>query len=126
MPTERRRRGPLGCVLLVLVTCVALVAGLAVLFGRGVGPLPDPEGCQARVAGAVVDLSTEQAENASTISAVAVRRGLPGRAAAGGCRRGPRRSRSPPPSRRASCATSTTGTGTPSACSSSGRRRAGA
>src|SRR3954469_3213048 len=81
MPTERRRRGPLGCVLLVLVTCVALVAGLAVLFGRGVGPLPDPEGCQARVAGAVVDLSTEQAENASTISAVAVRRGLPARAA---------------------------------------------
>src|SRR4051812_44489433 len=81
MPTERRRRGPLGCVLLVLVTCVALVAGLALLFGRGVGPLPDPEGCQARVAGAVVDLSTEQAENASTISAVAVRRGLPARAA---------------------------------------------
>src|SRR3954451_13680525 len=80
MPTERRRRGPLGCVLLVLLTCVALVAGLAVLFGRGLGPLPDPEGCQARVAGAVVDLSTEQAENASTIAAVAVRRGLPARA----------------------------------------------
>jgi hypothetical protein len=60
---------------------VALVAGLVVMLTRGVGPLPNPEGCQARVAGRVVDLSTEQAENASTISAVAVRRGLPARAA---------------------------------------------
>jgi hypothetical protein len=66
---------------LLLLTCVALVAGLVVLFDRGVGPLPDPEGCRARVGGTEVDLSTEQAENASTISAVAVRRGLPARAA---------------------------------------------
>ncbi|MDX6302889.1 MAG: hypothetical protein QOF53_4103 [Nocardioidaceae bacterium] len=81
MPTDRRRRAPLGCAALLLLTCVALVAGLVVLFNRGVGPLPDPEGCQARVGGAVVDLSTEQAENATTISSVAVRRGLPARAA---------------------------------------------
>ena len=67
--------------MLVLLSCVALVAALVVLFDRGVGPLPDPEGCRARVAGTEVDLSTEQAENASTISAVAVRRGLPARAA---------------------------------------------
>ncbi len=46
----------------------------------GIGPLPDPEGCTARVGGTVVDLSTEQAENATTIAAVAVRRGLPARA----------------------------------------------
>ncbi len=59
----------------------ALVAGgLFVLFDQGVGPLPDPEGCRARVGGVVVDLDTEQAENATTIAAVAVRRGLPARA----------------------------------------------
>ena len=45
------------------------------------GPLPGPEGCTAEVGGTVVDLSTEQAENAATIAAVAVRRGLPARAA---------------------------------------------
>jgi hypothetical protein len=65
----------------VVLVGVALVAGLGVLLNRGVGPLPDPEGCRARVDGAVVDLTLEQAENASTISAVAVRRGLPARAA---------------------------------------------
>jgi hypothetical protein len=65
----------------VLLACLAVVAGVAVLFDRGVGPLPDPEGCQARVGGVVVDLDTEQAENASLIAAVAVRRGLPARAA---------------------------------------------
>jgi hypothetical protein len=66
---------------LVALVGVALVAGLVVMLTRGVGPLPDPQGCQARVSGRVVDLSTEQAENASTISAVAARRGLPARAA---------------------------------------------
>jgi hypothetical protein len=64
-----------------LLACLAVVAGVFVLFDRGVGPLPDPEGCTARVGGVVVDLTTEQAENATTIAAVAVRRGLPARAA---------------------------------------------
>jgi len=67
--------------LLVLLAGIALVVGLFVVFDRGAGPIPNPEGCQARVNGAVVDLTTEQAENASTISAVAVRRGMPARAA---------------------------------------------
>src|SRR6476661_2841530 len=80
MPT-RRRNGSLGRTALVLLACLAVVAGVFVLFDRGVGPLPNPEGCQARVGGVVVDLSTEQAENATTIVAVAVRRGLPARAA---------------------------------------------
>ena len=86
MPTSRSRQprrsrnrwvGPL----LALVLSAAVVVALLVLFDRGVGPLPDPEGCQASVDGTVVDLSTEQAENATTIVAVAVRRGLPARAA---------------------------------------------
>ena len=81
MPTRRSSRGRLGRTALVLLACLAVVAGVFVLFNRGVGPLPNPEGCQARVGGVVVDLSTEQAENATTIVAVAVRRGLPARAA---------------------------------------------
>jgi hypothetical protein len=80
MPT-RRRSGRLARAAVVLVACLAVVAGVFVLFHRGVGPLPDPESCQARVGGVVVDLSTEQAENATTIVAVAVRRNLPARAA---------------------------------------------
>jgi hypothetical protein len=83
MPTRRpgRRRGNLARAAVVLLACLAVVVGVLVLFNRGLGPLPDPEGCQARVGGVVVDLSTEQAENATTIVAVAVRRGLPARAA---------------------------------------------
>jgi hypothetical protein len=83
MPTEGRprRRGRSGAIALGALLAVVLVAaGLVVLLNRGVGLLPDPEGCRAEVDGVVVDLSTEQAENASTISAVAVRRGLPARA----------------------------------------------
>ncbi len=54
------------------------VAGVMVL--RGVGPFPDPEGCRVEVGDVVTYLDTEQAENASTIAAVGVRRGLPARA----------------------------------------------
>ena len=80
MPTERRRGGS-GRTLVVLLACLAVVAGVFLLFDRGLVPLPDPDGCQARVGDVVVDLSTEQAQNASTIAAVAVRRGMPARAA---------------------------------------------
>ena len=84
MPTRSRsgrRQGRLGRTAAVLLACLGVVAGVFVLFNRGVGPLPDPESCQARVGGVVVDLSTEQAENATTIVAAAVRRNLPARAA---------------------------------------------
>ena len=57
------------------------MGGLIVLFDRGIGPLPDPEGCHAAVGQVSVDISTEQAENAALISAIAVRRGMPARAA---------------------------------------------
>ena len=66
----------------------------------------------------VVDLSTEQAENAATIVAVAVRRGLPARAASIALATAFQESKLQQPA--------TTATATRSGCSSSGRRRAGA
>ena len=65
---------------LVLVVVLAVVIGVGVAFWRGSGPLPDPEGCTATSAGRTVQLDTEQAENATLIAAVGVRRGLPARA----------------------------------------------
>lgn len=71
------RSGRLG---LTLLLALALVAVVGVLMLRGVGPLPDPEGCEARVGGVRVWLDTDQAENAATIAAIGMRRGLPARA----------------------------------------------
>jgi len=65
---------------LLFLVVLAVVAAVGVAMWRGSGPLPDPEGCSATLAGYRVDLSTEQAENASLIAAVGVRRGLPARA----------------------------------------------
>ncbi len=48
---------------------------------QGVGPVPDPEECRAEVGPTVSVISTEQAENASLIAAISVRRGMPPRAA---------------------------------------------
>ena len=59
---------------------MAVFGGVAYLFWSGAGPLPDPEGCSVTVGEVKVDLDTEQAENATTIAAIAVRRGLPARA----------------------------------------------
>jgi hypothetical protein len=68
-----------GAALAVLVGLGLVVAGVVAVL-RGAGPLPDPEGCVAQAAGREVELTLEQAENAATIAAVAVRRGLPPRA----------------------------------------------
>jgi len=82
MPTRSRPRRRLLRFGVVLLACAAVVVAVVLLSYRtGVGPLPDPEGCRATVGNVEVDLSTEQAENATTIAAVAVRRGLPARAA---------------------------------------------
>lgn len=63
------------------VLAVALVGwGAYAAVREGVGLLPDPEHCVATAAGRSVELTTEQAENASIIAAVAERRGLPARA----------------------------------------------
>ena len=69
----------------------AVVAGLAVLLvivGVGVlmdrdggSPFFESHGCTAEVDGRVVDLTLEQAENAALITAIAIQRGLPARAA---------------------------------------------
>ena len=64
----------------VFLLVLVVVGGVGVAMLRGVGPLPDPEGCKTRVAGTRVDLSPEQARNASVIAAVGVRRQLPARA----------------------------------------------
>jgi hypothetical protein len=65
---------------LFLLAIVVIVVGVGVALYRGAGPLPDPEGCSATVQGHQVDLATDQAENATLIAAVGVRRGLPARA----------------------------------------------
>jgi hypothetical protein len=65
---------------LVLLVVLAVVVGVGVATWRGSGPLPAPEGCSAQLKGLRVDLSPEQARNATLIAAVGVRRGLPARA----------------------------------------------
>jgi hypothetical protein len=62
------------------VGVLTVVAGVAYLFWSGAGPLPDPEGCSVKVGDVQVDLDTQQAVNATTIAAIAARRGLPARA----------------------------------------------
>ncbi len=66
--------------LLLFLVVVAVVVAVGVATWRGSGPLPDPEGCAARVGGRDVALATDQAENATLIAAIGVRRGLPARA----------------------------------------------
>jgi hypothetical protein len=74
------RTSRFGRAALTLLLVVAVVAGVGVMMLRGTGPFPDPEGCEARVGGVRVWLDTEQSENAATIAAIGVRRGLPARA----------------------------------------------
>ena len=66
------------------LVALALVAVIGVLGVRAVTgirvPFLDREGCTATVDGTTVDLSVEQAENASLIAAIGVRRDLPARA----------------------------------------------
>ncbi len=65
---------------LLFLVVLSVVIGVGVAMWRGAGPLPDPEGCTTRLDGHQVDLSTEQAENATLIAAIGVSRGLPARA----------------------------------------------
>ena len=66
--------------LVFVVATIAIIIGVGWALLKGVGPLPDPEGCTAKTAGRTVSLSLDQAENATLISAIGIQRGLPARA----------------------------------------------
>ncbi len=72
--------GRAGRITVTALVALGVVAAAGVAVHRGVGPLPDAEGCRVEVGGHVVELSTEQAENAALIAGIAVRRELPPRA----------------------------------------------
>ena len=76
MPTRKSRRS--GIVFFLAI--VAVVSGVTIAVWRGTGPLPDPPGCSATVSGRTVHVAPDQAQNASLIAAIGVRRGLPARA----------------------------------------------
>jgi hypothetical protein len=64
------------------VVALGAVATAVVLVDRGaVPPILDTSGCTAEVDGHTVEVDLEQAENAALITAVAVDRGMPARAA---------------------------------------------
>jgi hypothetical protein len=81
MPTSSRRLlvRRITAAVVTLLLAGGIVAGVG-WYLRGGGPLLDTDGCTAEVGGVVVDLTTEQAENAATIASIGVRRGLPARA----------------------------------------------
>lgn len=79
MPVKRGALVVLGG---IGVLSLAVGAGIAWLGGKHVGTLlPPTEECTATVNGTMVVLDFEQAESAAIIAGIAVRRGLPARAA---------------------------------------------
>ena len=67
---------------IAVVAAVGAVAATLVLVDRGVRPgILDSSGCTAEVDGHEVTINLEQAENASLITAIAMQRGMPARAA---------------------------------------------
>jgi hypothetical protein len=76
------KRGPIVVGAGLGVLALAVYAGISVINGKGIGPLlPPQEQCQASAGGNTVALDLEQAESAAIIVGVAVRRGLPAKAA---------------------------------------------
>lgn len=73
------RRAWTTAIALTAVVVIVAVVGLH-RTGRLPSLLPTPQRCFAEVDGRSVELDREQAENASVIASVAVRRGLPARA----------------------------------------------
>ena len=69
--------------IIAVVAAVGAVAATLVVVDRGVRPILDLDagGCTAEVDGHEVAIDLEQAENASLIAALALRRGMPARAA---------------------------------------------
>ena len=81
--SPRRRRGGrvLAGVLGTLVVVAVAVAGVVMLLDRVAPSPPVAESCVAEVNGTIARLSPQQSDNAALIAAVALRRGLPARAA---------------------------------------------
>ena len=65
----------------VVVAAGAVATALVVVDRGGVPSILDTSGCTAQVDGHTVEVDLEQAENAALITAVAVERGMPARAA---------------------------------------------
>lgn len=80
MPGGGRVLKVLTALVAFAVLCAAVAVGAYLLLDREVRPLFARDGCTATVDGREVRLSTEQAENAALIAAVAEARGLPARA----------------------------------------------
>jgi hypothetical protein len=80
---SRRSRGRRGRPVLVTLLILILIVGAAgSLWWRGsIGTLPIRPHCTARALGNSAELDPEQAGNAAVIASIAVRRGLPPRAA---------------------------------------------
>ena len=76
------KRGALIGLGAIVVLSLGVGAAINWVGDKGIGPLlPPREQCEATVDGATVVLDLEQAESAAIIAGVAVRRGLPARAA---------------------------------------------
>ncbi|MGH3329292.1 MAG: hypothetical protein ACRDPT_16130 [Streptomycetales bacterium] len=69
-----------GGALLIVAACLGLIALFAVAVVRLVSTYLSPQVCAVRAPTGEITLTPEQASNATTIAAVAVRRGLPERA----------------------------------------------
>jgi len=72
---------PLRKAAIGVVVAIGAVGTALVLVDRGVTPILSSSGCTANVDGHEVEVDLEQAENASLITAIAIRRGMPARAA---------------------------------------------
>lgn len=76
------KRGLIVAIGALTVLTLVIVVGISWLSGKSIAPLlPPREQCLAKVNGSTVSLDLEQAESAAIIAGVAVRRGLPARAA---------------------------------------------
>jgi len=80
-PARRGRRGVVGLRALGVLAVVAVIAVGWTSLRSALGGVTAGESCAATVDGTTTSLDPEQAGNAATITAVAVARGLPARAA---------------------------------------------
>lgn len=80
-PRRRRGRRVVATVVGSLLLVAAAVAGVVTLLDHAAPRPPVAESCVAEVNGVTARLSPQQSDNAAVIAAVAVRRGLPARAA---------------------------------------------